>query len=635
MRQAALAMLLTCWSAATLPAAPADETVIHVAPSGNDANPGTAEKPLRTLSAAARVARPGDVVTVRAGVYRERIDPPRGGTSDDRRITYQAAPGEEVRIKGSEVVTGWTRLEHDTWTVTLPDSFFGDFNPFRVRISGDWFARKSGVHHVGAVYAGDLRIREARTKAAVLGPVEGRPLWFAEAADGATVVWAQFPGLDPASTEIEVNVRQSVFYPSRPGINFITVRGFILEHAATPWAPPTAEQVGLVGTHWSRGWIIEGNRIAHAACVGVTLGKHGDAFDNKAESAEGYVGTIRRGLERGWSKENIGGHVVRGNEIHDCGQAGIVGSLGAAFSEVSGNHVHDIHQDLAFTGAEIAGIKFHGAVDTVIRDNHIHRCGGFGGIWLDWMSQGTRITGNLMHENHLEDILLEVNHGPLLVDNNILLSRVALWESSEGSAFVHNLVGGAMIFRKEGRQTPVFTPHTLRDMRLADFQSGDERFFNNIFFIHPDAGDYGKGDLVQFRRFPRHHGLTGYGEKDVNVRAEGNVFLAGTKAGARGGKGLERETFDPESRLLRDEEGWWLEMKVDAEWLSAREREIVTTERLGKAMAPDAAFEHPDGSPYRLLQDYLGRERNPGNPAPGALDFSESGTLRVKVWPKE
>jgi alpha-N-arabinofuranosidase len=120
-------------------------------------------------------------------------------------------------------------------------------------------------------------------------------------------------------------VRQSVFYPSKPGRNFITVKGFILRRAATPWAPPTAEQIGLIGTHWSKGWIIENNVVSHSACAGISLGKYGDEFDNTSQdSAEGYVKTIERAIKRGWSKENIGSHLVRGNRISHCEQAGIV-----------------------------------------------------------------------------------------------------------------------------------------------------------------------------------------------------------------------------------------------------------------------------------------------------------------------
>jgi alpha-L-arabinofuranosidase len=35
-----------------------------------------------------------------------------------------------------------------------------------------------------------------------------------------------------------------------------------MSQAATPWAPPTAEQVGLIGTNWSKGWIIENNTVS-------------------------------------------------------------------------------------------------------------------------------------------------------------------------------------------------------------------------------------------------------------------------------------------------------------------------------------------------------------------------------------
>ena len=81
----------------------ASATEFHVSARGSDTNDGSLQRPFKTISAAARVAQPGDVITVHEGVYRERISPPRGGESDDKRIVYQAAPGEKVEIKGSEV----------------------------------------------------------------------------------------------------------------------------------------------------------------------------------------------------------------------------------------------------------------------------------------------------------------------------------------------------------------------------------------------------------------------------------------------------------------------------------------------------------------------------------------------------
>ncbi|MDD4017165.1 MAG: DUF1565 domain-containing protein, partial [Kiritimatiellae bacterium] len=47
----------------------------HVSVAGNDAQPGTPAAPLRTIQRAAELARPGDVVTVHEGVYRERVNP--------------------------------------------------------------------------------------------------------------------------------------------------------------------------------------------------------------------------------------------------------------------------------------------------------------------------------------------------------------------------------------------------------------------------------------------------------------------------------------------------------------------------------------------------------------------------------
>ena len=89
----------------------------------------------------------------------------------------------------------------------------------------------------------------------------------------------------------------------------------------------------------------------------------------------------------------------------------------------------------------MAGIKLHGAVDTEIRDNHIYRCNR--GIWLDWMAQGTRVTGNLLHDNGpSEDLFMEVNHGPSMIDNNIMLSGNSILVNSQGAAYAHNLITG-------------------------------------------------------------------------------------------------------------------------------------------------------------------------------------------------
>ena len=583
----------------------------HVSVNGNDQYEGSTEKPLRTISAAARLAQPGDVITVHEGVYREWINPPRGGESDQKRIVYQAAPREKVAIKGSEIVKGWQKLENDTWKVSIPNSFFGGFNPYSDLIRGDWFNPKGRNHHTGAVYLNAHWLTEAAKLDDVQKPAAETPLWFGQVDETNTTIWAQFKGVNPNEAEVEINVRRTVFYPDKPGVNFITVRGFTMMHAATPWAPPTAEQIGLIGVHWSKGWIIENNDISYSTCVGITLGKYGDQWDNTSQNtAEGYVKTIERALENGWSKENIGHHIVRNNHISHCEQAGLVGSMGAVFSTITGNVIHDIHVRRLFSGAEMAGIKIHGAIDTQISHNHIYRtCLA---IWLDWMAQGTRVTGNLLHDNDT-GLFVEVDHGPFVVDNNLFLSGRSLLDMSEGGAYVHNLFAGPIEPRPElGRETPFHKAHSTEVAGLRKIPGGDDRYFNNIFVGNA--------------------GLASYDKAAQPVQMVGNVFLKGAKPCTHEQDPLVLPESDPAIKLVEKPDGLYIEITLDKAW-TEKQRPLVTTELLGKAKVPDLPYEQPDGSPYRIDTDWFGKKRNGTNPFAGPFELPGGGSQVLKVWP--
>ncbi|MDE3168047.1 MAG: DUF1565 domain-containing protein, partial [Acidobacteriota bacterium] len=252
-------------------AAPARE--YHVSVHGDDRNDGSGPRPLRTISAAARAAQPGDTITVHEGTYRERVTPPRGGESDERRIVYQAAPGETAVIKGSEVIRGWKEFRPGVWKAVVPNTLFGKYNPYKDVIAGDWFNDKGRPHHTGEVYLDGKSLWESNLMERVLEPQSGHGTWFVESDDQYTYLYANFEGRDPNRGIVEINVRDSCFYPDAPGRNYITVRGFHMSQAATQWAAPTAEQIGLIGTHWSKGWIIENNVISDSKCSGITLGK--------------------------------------------------------------------------------------------------------------------------------------------------------------------------------------------------------------------------------------------------------------------------------------------------------------------------------------------------------------------------
>jgi alpha-N-arabinofuranosidase len=59
----------------------------HVSPTGLDWNSGSSQSPFRTISAAAQIAQPADVITVHEGVYGKRVNPPRSMlTRSDNRL---------------------------------------------------------------------------------------------------------------------------------------------------------------------------------------------------------------------------------------------------------------------------------------------------------------------------------------------------------------------------------------------------------------------------------------------------------------------------------------------------------------------------------------------------------------------
>ena len=599
---------------------------IHVAKTGNDNNPGTLKSPFLTIQAAANIALPGDVVIVHQGVYRERVSPQRGGKSDSERIVYTAADGEAVEIKGSEIIKGWQKLLGNVWTITIPNSFFGNYNPYKDPIHGDWFNDLGRIHHTGEVYLNGQSLWESALFENVLNPQkqnirQGNTLlpcfWFCESNKENTFIYADFGNADPNKELVEINVRRACFYPDSTGINYITIRGFTMRHAATQWAPPTAEQIGLIGTNWSKGWIIESNIISDSKCSGITLGKYGDEFDNTSEnSAEGYVETIQRAINRGWNEKNIGHHIVRNNTILHCEQTGICGSLGAIFSTIENNYIYKIWEKRQFSGAEMGGIKIHASIDMVIRNNKLIDCGR--GLWLDWMAQGTRVTGNLFYLNTKDDIFMEVNHGPFLIENNILLSDVSIRDCSEGGAYAHNLLAGNIEVKPQSRFTPYHKPHSTELTGLKQTRCGDDRFYNNIFI----SGLTGKGKTI--------NGLSGYNSTELPVTANGNVYINGA--------GLFRNEQD--FLEIKNHQKWdisknlsgniTIDFKLDNS-IKKIKTSLVTTELLGKALVPDQYFENRDGSSIIINSDFWGKSRNLKRPTAGPFENPEDGIIELKL----
>ena len=612
----------------------------HVSKTGNDKNTGTGESPFLTIQAAANIAQPGEIITVHEGVYRERITPPRGGISNEKRITYQAADGEKVEIKGSEVIIDWVRFSGTVWKATISNSLFGNYNPYKDLIHGDWFVDKGRIHHTGEVYLNGKSLWEMELLEKVLHPKPVKDswdpqgssyTWFCESDKENIYIYANFHEADPKNELVEINVRPTCFYPDTTGINFISLRGFHMSQAATQWAPPTSEQIGLIGTNWSKGWIIENNVIRNSKCSGITLGKHGDKYDNTSEnSAEGYIETIKRALDRGWSKANIGSHIIRNNTISDCEQTGICGSMGGVFSIIENNNIFNIWTKRLFTGAEIAGIKIHASIDMLIKGNRVVNTGR--GIWIDWMAQGTRVTANLCYHNILQDLYSEVNHGPYLVDNNLFLSLCSVWDMSQGGAFVHNLMAGKLNMSPHIRVTPYQKPHSTEITGYHEIVAGDNRFINNVFVggceVNVDQINPQYDTRSQYGS--ESYGLKAYNNPVLPVSAEGNVYLNGAQAFKAETNHLEL-AYNPGIQIEEREDGFYLLLNIDKE-LTKMKNQVVTSELLGKTLISDQSYVNPDDSPLSIDKDFLGNSRNRRNPTAGPFEITGRGMQKIKIW---
>jgi hypothetical protein len=424
---------------------------LHVATTGSDSNPGTSALPWLTIQHALSVATAGATINVHAGTYREQLDPPRGGTSDLSRIRLQAATGETVNIRGSERITSWSSLGGGKWSAAIANTFFGSWNPYTNQVGG------GNSNSTGAVYLDGVPYTEVGST----GALTASGLWTASVSGGNTTITAHFGAANPNTQLAEINVRRTVLTPTTEGLGYITLYGLNFQHAATIWSDPDGAnrpQRGALATNYGHNWLIERCYVGDSTAIGISLGL-GDATDANVIS-------------------DSGSHIIRYCTVERCGEGGINGSHNAVVSTVEYCLIQDCCTLTA--GAELAGLKFHTAIDMIIRGNVIRRCNNGFGLWLDWQSMGTRVTGNVIDAAATKSIYLEADHGPTLVDNNVLVGDRVYISESNVEAF-NLLINSSVGVSGDGRTPSLFTPHTITDLVGATVSPQYDRSYGNIF----------------------------------------------------------------------------------------------------------------------------------------------------------
>ncbi len=439
-------------------------------PEASDDGPGTEARPFRTIHRAAQVLQPGERVVVRAGTYRERVLPARGGTGPGRMISYEAAPGAEVILKGSIPFAGpWTPSEGTprTWSAPLDPKTFGEKSPFLLdNVLPEDFERMTWAHplrgKVPFTLPRGLVFQEGRILAQVAEKARLAERDGAYWVDRAARVLHVRPAgdADPAKASFEVTVHGTVFGPAGIGLGYIRIKGFRVEHAGNAFPMP---QQGAISTNRGHHWIIEGNRVAWSNGAGIDVG-----------------------TQAWWwpQPETVGFHVVRGNVVTDSGVCGIAG-LGPGRREfgllIEDNVIrrsawHDVERLY-----ETAGIKTHNNVGCLVRRNRVEDVAHGPGIWLDWDNRNTRCSGNVVigSASLHGGIFVEASQVPNLVDQNVVLGcrGHGLFEhDSFGQTYAHNLVAGCT-------GSPVYVRGKCTDRKIAGKvpRYGGARILNNVF----------------------------------------------------------------------------------------------------------------------------------------------------------
>jgi hypothetical protein len=483
--------VFSSWEKETIPI-----KVYHVNgkhPQASDLNPGTADLPFKTINRAAGILLPGEKVIIHEGVYLETIQPSRGGISPDKIITYEAAAGEKVVVKGSvqinatawETSRGWKTgkgqwyavddnlQDSNVWQCSLRNISFEGYNPFgllNLMQDQEWLDYKKvnmepHFKKRGLVFIDGVLLKQVRKPVDLQAATSGA--YWPE--HNGLMLHVRFPdGKTPHNATVEVTVREQLFAPLDYGLGYIKIKGIHFLHAGNGFPVP---QRGMVSANRGHHWVIEDCVIEWANSLGVDMGN------------EMWHTTYL---------PDVGYHVFRRNIVRNCGIAGLQGLRGLNYL-IEDNLFENIGWHDAEHGFESGAIKLHLAENTLIRRNVFRNIVHAPGIWMDYnASKNCRITQNVFTgiTTARGAIYIEVSRERCRVDHNVFhKTRSQYWIGGEYGA------GGSALYT-DGSDSITFDYNLVVDAentgygsyanaaRIVNGRGGTERVqsvTNNIF----------------------------------------------------------------------------------------------------------------------------------------------------------
>lgn len=414
----------------------------------SDRNPGTVKKPLKTISAAVSKVRAGDQVIIHGGEYRETVIITATGTKEAP-IIIESAPGETVVIKGSDIVTGWTKDRDAIWKAQLPKL------PPRSTNSNDtsfWMAKE--IYRVfirDGVLLDAIHLGKVKTKDGL------RPgSFFHDTANSSLYAWLPESG-DPNQFKVEVAVRAA--WLNLIG-SYISVRGIQMRHASALAVTRSPTSCSIYG---------EGSRLEN--CVmswgdfgGVAVGGNRNSLVRCVIACNGNSGIAGTGE----------GHLIEG-----C--------------QVIYNNIDRFDPSWHCGGAKLIP-KFNKG--RIIGNEFAYNIGP--GLWLDESCNENRLEQNFCHDNEGPGIMVEVSVGNVVLNNISFANR--------------NPVAGEFLIPAPTEGTPGepnrFITRPLNDRRVSTllYQGGgglgifissspNSRVYNNTCYLNEGGGITVEGPL--------------------------------------------------------------------------------------------------------------------------------------------
>jgi len=221
-----------------------------------------------------------------------------------------------------------------------------------------------------------------------------------------------------------------------------------------------------------------------------------------------------------------------------------------------------------------------------------------------------------------EGLKTEVNHGPIMVDNNVFV-RSRFFEEGNGTLVAHNLFLDCVFWFKASpiRVVPYYEPHSTVRAGSEGTTLRHQKIYNNIT-ICGDGIAGGIGKIID----EREGSITGF---TVN----NNVYLDGAGKFDNQDNLSVVDGSDAGAEFIHSPDSVLIRFKLPSSVFIGN-YPLITSEFMGKVSFAEMFMEHPDGTPLDITSDFYGNPVDPNKVLPGPFQNITPGENSFTLWPK-